>query len=63
MEDFKMTRGILVKEVLTGAPITEYEDALWSEIKNDIAGNGYEIYSITEDENDNLVIYVYEIYN
>lgn len=56
-----MTRGILVKKVLTGAPITEYEDATWSEIKSDIAGNGYEIYSITEDENDNLVIYVYEI--
>ena len=56
-----MTRGILVKDVLTGAPITEYEDATWSEIKSDIAGNGYEIYSITEDENDNLVIYVYEI--
>lgn len=56
-----MERGILVKDVLTGAPITEYEDATWSEIKSDIAGNGYEIYSITEDEHENLVIYVFEV--
>ena len=56
-----MTRGILIKDVLTGAPIAEYEDALWSEILKDVAGNGREIYSLDQDENENLVVYTFEV--
>lgn len=49
---------ITVKKVLTGELVTEYEDASWNEVKNDIKGNCYEIYSV-EYENDNLIVYVF----
>jgi hypothetical protein len=49
---------IIIKKVLTGEVITEYKDASWSEIKNDITGNCLEIYSV-EYENDNLIVYVF----
>ena len=49
---------ITVKKVLTGELVTEYEDASWNEVKTDIKGNCFEIYSV-ECENDNLIVYVF----
>ena len=51
---------ILVNNVFTGEFITKYEDATWNEVKNDIKGNGYEIYLVSSDENDNLIVNVFE---
>lgn len=50
---------IIIKKVLTGETVTKYNNnASWSEIKNDIKGNRYEIYSV-EYENDNLIVYIF----